>query len=503
MKSIRKIIFVLFLIAILLGNVELYATTLTEITPIASFEGGSAGDELNQENMNNLIILDSGYTTSVPDDVDGIILNDGSQTDVDSIMEFIKDTSTDSGENTDIAAEEEILNDSVCDSDFYSFDVDNVVIDKNVNGNIYIIAKEVTINQNISGNVFIIAEKITHNACIISGSIYEMAEEIYFTDSIPNTETIDSNENNENTANEISNERYNGSVITGSVYAIAQDIFDVSGHISFYNDINLLASKFNFNSEVYRKLNVRAEEITIGTDAFISNKEDNYLGYTDSANDNTGRYEKYLKQVEKIEDRIDNIKDIYSPLKAKIAKYLTCIVTIIFIMIVASAYNLKYQSKDKSFVNKAGAIGTINLIIMPIVSILLICTVVGIPVGIVGLLVWLIIAMILAKPVLALYLTNFVLKDKESSFIRFLLAVVIYICLDLITMIPGVGIIASVVCSAWGFGIVVSVILDKKIKKNKEKKQIEEIKTDSTEEEKNEEVKLEDENNNEIKESND
>jgi len=84
------------------------------------------------------------------------------------------------------------------------------------------------------------------------------------------------------------------------------------------------------------------------------------------------------------------------------------------------------------------------------------------PIGIIVFLSWLVTSIILAKPAVAMYFAKLICKNRDwncDGYIKIsFIAIAIYLVLDLISLIPVVGEIIRVICTIYGYGIVVSAI---------------------------------------------
>lgn len=184
-------------------------------------------------------------------------------------------TNENSGSTSNIA---EINNTNRTDSDLYEM-TESLVVDKDVNGNAFIMAREVTIKSTINGDAFIMAERITLDNCLIDGNLFAMANDIKISGSVrdsfvfANTITIEdsgiisrdlkASSNIINISGKIgrnaslmcanySFKTNGGTLIEGDLNYVAESKLDISQ--------DLVAGKINFTEQKVHKVTV-AERI--------------------------------------------------------------------------------------------------------------------------------------------------------------------------------------------------------------------------------------------------
>lgn len=434
-KKMSFIIGLALTIVIFWGVISNATTTLTSIEPILSYDETAENDVETSNSIDPSGALSA--STSNREIPNGIQITEGADSELADILTASQEKSGATAENevVDGTSSDEIDEEyetNNIEDDVYSIGEEEVVIDKYVSGNIYVIAKKVTINSTVNGNAFIIAENIDNNGQVI-GSIYELANNINFG---------------------------NNAMVSKTAYLISERC-TMSENVTFSQDVKVIASDLNFNASIYRNMFALAEKITLGSDSYI--KEGGSITYTDEIKDSSGDYTDIIQKAEDFTKETVNAKlDFTSSIVFKVLKYVSTLVLIIFMVSVTRKYSLSYEAEGKRREFKAGMVGLLHLVLMPILSVILIISFIGMPIGIIVFLSWLVTSIILAKPAVAMYFAKLICKNRDwncDGYIKIsFIAIAIYLVLDLISLIPVVGEIIRVICTIYGYGIVVSAI---------------------------------------------
>lgn len=441
-KKVFKFTVALVLMVIFLSNVISNATTtLTSIEPIISYDETSS----SEGKTSNTIDTSGALSSSVKNKElpSGIQIIDGADSEYADIIKASQEASGATEEQTVVDAtaenqEEADYEMQSVEDDIYAIGEDSVVIDKYVNGNVYVIAKNVTINSTVNGNVYAIAENIVNNGRIY-GSIYEIASNVSF-------------ENN--------------ATISKTAYILSENC-TMPKDVTFSQDVKILTSNLNYDASVYRNMYVLAEKIILGADSYI--KEGGSIVYSEDIQDSSGDYADIIKKAENVtRDSVDVTIDFTKSIAFRTLKYLSAFILIVFIYTIVHKYNLSYEAEGKRREAKAGMTGLLHIILAPILAVLLIISVIGMPIGIITLLSWIVISTILARPVVSMYFAKLIYKNRGWNYEGYikvsLMSLLIYLIIDLISLIPVVGGIVKMICIVYGYGIVVSAIRSKRVK---------------------------------------
>lgn len=249
--------------------------------------------------------------------------------------------------------------------------------------------------------------------------------------------------------------------IAGSSITIAEskirDLYIAGENIKIDSDVTrnayLGGNSITINGTINGDANISAEKIEIGKDAIINGTltydEDSTIHIAEGA------------QVEKTKTVHNNsVKVEVNPISIileKLFSYATMLVT----GLVLIALNQKVMKKiakmksDSGTIAKTVGYGFLFLVITPIVSIILLCTVIGIPLSIISLLLYGILIYLSIIPT-AYYVGNILLKDKMKN--EYLIFTVSLLIIYLIKMIPVIGGFISFFSLCLGLGIDISII---------------------------------------------
>lgn len=322
--------------------------------------------------------------------------------------------------------------------DLYLFE-ETISIENSVNGNLYVIGKDVDISSNtVVGNIFIIAENVTINSNIL-GSAYIIADEIKFTKGASDAYLI-------------------GNKVT----------FEEEANI--YRDARILADTLNLNG-------------TINRDLYSSCKTSNINGSVAGTFYYSGILNKgeniKLNKIQKFEVPTEEIEQITESQKtvAKIFSFITNIFTalIVIIFILVFSKNIlkirkdeidgktKYTNETNEKTNYALDIitGFAYLILIPIVSLICMITGIGLPLGFLILTIYIVILCI-SMPVASLEIAKKIKIQSESrGLLKFgigFIAILIFVIINVIKYIPFIGGITKFIIMLFGFKTILKYI---------------------------------------------
>lgn len=313
---------------------------------------------------------------------------------------------------------------------------DQVSYTENVNGNVYIIGKDVEISSLwINGNVFVIAENVTVRGNI-NGSLYVIGENINI-----DTEAI------------------------YTVYALGKNV-TVDPVANIFNDLKVAAKELNIEGNVYRELDAGTEKIFVNENSQVISKGNVY--YSEECNDNGNLLSGInVVKTEKRDEVANEVKNALTvaTVKSQIINIISIIVVIAVIYLLIKNKNIENSELSSSLVLKNIGIGFISLIIVPIICIILLCTLIGIPLSVILILLY-ILALYISIPVASLSISNWVYNQLKSSnkWLMIVYAICVYIVIELISLIPVIGSIVRFLIVLFGFGTLIKFIFPSKNK---------------------------------------
>lgn len=323
-----------------------------------------------------------------------------------------------------------------------------------INGDLYVCANEVYLEQNskINGNVFICSSKFELNA-ELGGNLYAFAKSFdmkYFgfisRDLHLNTEEANLNgciyRNSFITSKSITT--HDKFINQGNFNVIDADNLTFSGKILGNTTINCKNITFK-NKDSDKNLQciiagnlLYSSKQEMDIPEGIVAKEVNYSNYVDTLSKNI----------------LSNILDYVISL----ISLLIC-VYVIYLLISKFASKYLYKISDISGLNllKYLGIGLGFFILIPIISILLLITGVGSILGLIILLIY-IILLVISKPIFIISIATFTKNRLSDKFNIYLYILAIAVILSLISLIPYVKLVVSLLVNLAGFGIIIKCI---------------------------------------------
>ena len=292
---------------------------------------------------------------------------------------------------------------------------EDIAYDKLVDGNVYAIGKNITISSlAITGNLFVCGENVTINANV-SGSVYAC-----------------------------------GNIV--EINSGANDVYVAGNKVTFgdnsytYRDIRVASETCEFNGYSYRNFYSTSSKTNINNSstAGVAGKIDNIGEMIE------------IKLPVKQESKSDTFSNVINIL----AKAFTAIVIILVWSNITK--NKENNEKENYFIDILVGLGL--TILVPIIAIVLIITLVGLPIGFLIIALY-VIALCISIPIAALKISRIILKLTQkscSNVMKFVLALAVYLVIELIRFIPVVGGVIRFIIIAYGFKVILSTIFSKK-----------------------------------------
>lgn len=379
---------------------------------------------------------------------------------------LVKDTETNSEDyvipeewrrdaSEDVAIEDTATN--VMSDDFQSEDVLEIK-NKGVDGNAFYAGKEIIMNNvDISGDLFIAAEKLTLKNVYISGNIYAAGKDI----------TLE--ENN------ITGNAYLASGTITLIGTTVQDVFSASESLVINSNsyirrtINAGASSINLSdSTIGRHMNIATSNLVIGENARVTGSL-NYSAEQEASiapNATIGKVNfKQITENDEEAPKTDISSIIYSIISTMVYSALVCG----FIVLFAKGFVEKQKVENVvAHIAKNTGIGLLLAIVVPIISILLMCTGVGVGFALLVLVLYFVVFSI-SSPLVAVSITAAVTRKTEFSKLKFYgITLLVSLMIAILSKIPVLGAFVSIVVTLAGMGLVFSGLKAKKEKKEVE-----------------------------------
>lgn len=351
-------------------------------------------------------------------------------------------TTSENTESTDVATTTSTEN--WTNSDLYLAQ-ENVVVDTIVDGNAFIAGKNVTIKGEIGGDAFIAADKVTIDGGYIYSNLFVCANEVK---------------------------------INGVVYDVfaACNNFTLESNGFVYRDLKVSANTVSINGKVRRDTYVAANDLKLDTSVgVIIGGKLNYASKSElTIPDNVVSGEIKFSKIENNEVK----PDLASTISSYALKLIKTLVLVFVIAILAIWLAPKFVANVSSMkVGKSFAclgIGVATPIAIGFASLLFLITVVGSTIvpSLVSLLVLL---FSVGFAISSLFFGNLFTRilKLEGNFKVILFTLVSAIILWIITLIPIIGGVISLLVNLFGVGIIVVNVFTSKGKAKKEVEKVE------------------------------
>lgn len=314
-----------------------------------------------------------------------------------------------------------------------------------VDSNVYMMGQTANLKDlKVYGNVYVMAEEINFDNVEIAGSIYAMAKDINFS-------------------------------------GTASDIYFLAGTINFSNDSQILRNSkiaggdVLLNGNFERNVLISCDELKVDDKANVKGKLTYYSDNEASISSNA-----QIAEKEFIQSNLDEVKEetgkaiknvvIVSIIKKFISVMVKTLVVALIIVFCINKFGKlnRTESLASDFAKNAG-IGCLNLIFVPVLSILFMITGIGAGLGITLLIIYFI-ALYLSISIASIEIAKRIIKTSEteknykSKFVG--LAVLVSAIIQAIGYIPVIGGIVKIILVLIGLGILFNLVFQKQ---NKEK----------------------------------
>ena len=314
------------------------------------------------------------------------------------------------------------------DGDLYKTGGDIEITDA-INGNVYVAGNSVTVKGQIGGDLFVIANNLNIDGAQVYGNVFAISTNItlngliYDLYGICNTLNVPYNGTVYRDIKVMCNTATIDGVIGGNVYITANQKLTLDADCMIYKDLN-----YSTPSEIEVKDGTVQGNVNYSSSMFKTNAVDYAMSFA----------------------------------------YLIVFVLIVWLlmMFIAPKFMEKATRIGKEKILPSLGFGILGIILIPVIAVLLMFTVVGMPISMAlmalyGLLV------LITFTVVTLTFAN-MLANKVKFFAKFknLIGIIlIALILWALTLIPYVGIIIKLIITIYGFGILMISIFNKKLNK--------------------------------------
>lgn len=364
---------------------------------------------------------DAPVTTSNESDVTSTIPGDNAKVEGETANETPTTTTTETPE--------------IYNGDLYVFD-NNIEMNQLVDGNVFLFGNNINVTGKVNGSLYAFGQNIKFGAdSYIVQSIYAMG----------NTVTLDGS--------------------ASDLYILARKV-DMSYDSFAIRDLRIAAETFNFNGGVGRDAFVTANNFNFATEedkaaivyGNLTYSSPNELSLTSDLVQGNINYNKEVVKEESVTEKIiDKVINLCNTLLYVLVVFFLCL-----------WLAPKFLAKTSDYISAKGCatslgIGILTTIAISLVSIGLLFTVVGLPIGF-ALIALLVLLLSIATAVTCTSIT-YKLKEKfgyTKNYITYLTLTGIVIVVWALGLIPFVGWLISFVVKMIGLGIIIHYLFTKK-----------------------------------------
>lgn len=363
-------------------------------------------------------------------------------------------------EDTTVSEEDyDALTQQIHEGDLYLFGND-VTMDQLVSGNVYIFANNVTVTGQVAGNMYIVANRVTVDQAYIQYATYITATTVEFKG------------------------------VTTDLYVSTMTL-NIPANYGAYRDIQVNAQTAYIAGAVGRNAFVNAPHLSLEKDGATAMIFGN-LSYTSPQEINIpeGAVEGEVQYSKTTQNTLTagELVQKYSIL------FFSAFVTALIIYLLAHFFAKKSEEKATEVIAHKWlptfGIGLLGIILVPIASIVLTLTLVGIPAALL-LLAFYALLLFISIPVITVLLAKIIANrfHVERVLPQILIVLLVSIILSAIFLIPYVGIIIKVILAVLGFGAMIIAIFFKNLWNGTKKDKKEKVKKETPKKVKKEERK--------------
>ena len=236
-----------------------------------------------------------------------------------------------------------------------------------------------------------------------------------------------------------------------------RDLYAAAGKITIDSNIErnayLAGDEIVINGSITGNVKIDAETIKIGKEAEIIGT----LKYPDNAKITIAETAKINKKATYEAAKASNEVTLMSKLLDRLYAFLGMLLIGILMMAFCKKVFTKIEKIDKDINTfaKTFGMGFVFLVVVPIASIIVMCTIIGAPLAIITLILYGIMIYLSIIPT-AYYLGNILLKDYIKN--KYVLFMVSLLIIYVLRMIPGIGGLVTFISLCFGLGVYVIVL---------------------------------------------
>lgn len=325
---------------------------------------------------------------------------------------------------------------AVHDDDLFYCDEKIDLVEKTIEGNVFLIAKEVILTDvNVMGSAYIIAEELKLDGFNASGSLYTISKKITA----------------ENTS-------------LANIYSISENIV-LDQETELLKNLYLIASGCEYNARTTKNVNIIGDNVRIGENANVLGTL-NVFGEIKPEIPETASIGNFNFIEETLEDDVE-VVSAGAKLKTAIIGVLNYVIATVVIAFVL--LKLVPSVKEKVNLYKAGDLvvnGIIGLglvVATPILIILLFVTGIFAKIGFTILWIYLL-AFVISSPLAVIIIGLMVAKKLDKQEFKYVLGIIaiVAVIVSVLNLVNGISALIGIIMGIVGFGSILKLVLPKK-----------------------------------------
>lgn len=326
-------------------------------------------------------------------------------------------------------------NEAVYDDDWFYCAEKIDIVEKTIEGNVFLIAKEVVLTDvNIMGSAFIIAEDLKLEGFNSTGSLYTIALKM-------NTKNVD----------------------LANIYAISEDI-TLNDGTELLKNLYLLSSYCEYNAKTTKNVYIIGEDVEIGNNANVSGM----LNVTSSEKPEipeTASIGDFNFVLDTVETDIENVNTKLQIKTAIISalNYILSTIAIAFVVLkLFPAIKEKVNTYSVGDLAVNAAIGLGLVVAVPILIITLLATGVLTKFGFVILWIY-ILAFVIASPLAVIIIGLMIAKKLDKQEFKYVFGIIALVAvgISVLKLIEGIAGLVGIILGIIGFGSILKLSVNK------------------------------------------
>lgn len=314
---------------------------------------------------------------------------------------------------------------------------------------IYKMEKEAVVTGIVDGNVYLMANKAKIENAMIYGSVYIMAQEVDITNSdIGGSVYVFGNK-----------VKFSGN--TNDFYGAGNEI-ELAKESYIWRSARVAAENLSVNGAIEKDLHAGINKLQVGDTAVIQGKLNYYADKEGAISEQAKIQEIQFDEVEQNEEKVNPVMDyVY---EAGSVILMTLVIALVVVFCITKFTALRRSEKLGIDLLKNAGKGALVFLFMPIIAIVLMLTVIGAGIGVIGLVVY-IVLLFVAISITSVEIAYRICTKKQTNEVKkgaiIGISILVSLVIWAIRFIPVIGGIVRFIAILIGLGIWYTVMFQK------------------------------------------